>query len=124
MDYIPVRNADYTFTKNNRGLVTIRVPNTGWINRMACRFFGMPEVSIIRLDAYGSYIWEQIDGKRDVQALACLMKERFGEKAEPLYERLIRFLETLRENKYIHLNKDGEERQKAGSAPKRCCREI
>ena len=62
--------------------------------------------------------------KRQVQALACVMKERFGQNAEPLYERLIRFLETLRENKYIHLNKDGEEAQKAGSASKQCCREA
>lgn len=38
--------------------------------------------------------------------------------------KLIRFLETLRENKYIHLNKDGEEAQKAGSASKQCCREA
>ncbi len=124
LDYIPVHNAAYTYTKNKRGLIIIRVPNTGWINRVAQRFFGMPEVSTIRLDTYGSYVWEQIDGKRDVQDLACVMKERFGQKAEPLYERLIRFIETLRENKYIHLNKDGEETQKAGSASKQCCREA
>lgn len=124
LDYVPSHNTVYTYTKNKRGLITIRVSNTGWINQMAQWFFGMPKVSSIQLDAYGSYIWEQIDGKRDVLALACLMKERFGQKAEPLYERLIRFLETLRENKYIHLNKGGEEIQEAGHASKRCCHEA
>ena len=111
LDYVPSHNTVYTYTKNKRGLITIRVPNTGWINQMAQWFFGMPKVSSIQLDAYGSYIWEQIDGKRDVLA-------------EPLYERLIRFLETLRENKYIHLNKGGEEIQEAGHASKRCCHEA
>nr|WP_279354772.1 PqqD family protein [Eubacterium sp. 1001713B170207_170306_E7] len=84
----------------------------------------MPEISYIRLDAYGSYVWEQMDGKRDVMALACLMKERFGAKAEPLYERLIRFLETLKENKYIHLEKNEAEIQKADCGPKQRCHEV
>ena len=51
---------------------------------------------------HGSYIFQQIDGKRTVGDLALLMKERFGKDAEPLYDRLVKYMQILRNNGFIY----------------------
>lgn len=55
----------------------------------------------ISLDDLGSFIWSRCDGKRTVRELAVLHKQRFGEKAEPLHDRLAEFLRTLERNRFI-----------------------
>ena len=55
----------------------------------------------ITLDELGSFIWSRCDGKCTVRQLAELHKQRFGEKAEPLYYRLTMFLQTLEHNRFI-----------------------
>ena len=35
--------------------------------------------------------------------LALKMKERFGKKAEPLYDRLVKYMQILRNNQFIWL---------------------
>ena len=52
-------------------------------------------------DHFGSFIWKQIDGKKDVYQIGRLVKDKFGEEAEPLYERLAKFLHILRSNDFI-----------------------
>jgi hypothetical protein len=55
----------------------------------------------VKLDKVGSFIWENCDGKRTVNELADLMKEKFGKEVEPLYDRLSVFLQHLEKNKFI-----------------------
>ncbi len=42
-----------------------------------------------------------IDGERSVYAISEAVRERFGEQAEPLLPRLIRYFEILREHRFI-----------------------
>ena len=53
------------------------------------------------LDEFGSFVWLSIDGKNTVFDIGGKVKEEFGEEAEPLYPRLIQFLNVLKEVKYI-----------------------
>jgi len=55
----------------------------------------------ITLDELGSFIWCRCDGKCTVRELAELHNQRFGEKAEPLLDRLSLFLQTLERNRFI-----------------------
>ena len=75
--------------------------NRGLFNRIAQIFFRKPKISRIELDTFGSFIWKQIDGKKDVYQIGRLVKDKFGEEAEPLYERLAKFLHILRSNDFI-----------------------
>ena len=43
----------------------------------------------------GSFIWQQIDGEKSILQIGELVQEAFGEKAEPLYERLAQYMKIL-----------------------------
>ena len=58
------------------------------------------------MDALGSFVWKQLDGKRDMQEVAELVRQEFGKKADPVYERLIKFVEIMRDNKFVLLKEE------------------
>ncbi|MBA7651919.1 hypothetical protein ES703_59748 [subsurface metagenome] len=55
----------------------------------------------VTLDAVGSFVWEHCDGKNTVKEVAQSLKEEFGKSAEPLYDRLALFFQSLEENRFI-----------------------
>ncbi len=103
LELIPVRNPDLDFKKDEKGMVIITVPNIGFFNWIAQKFFGRPKESQIHLDEYSSYVWLGMNGKRDITELGRYLKRKYGEDAEPLYERLVKFMDILQSNKYIGL---------------------
>ena len=83
------------------GKVTLEIENTGFFNRLAQKFFNKPAVSYVHLDDLGSFIWPLIDGKKDIFTLGTYVKERFGNDAEPLYERLSKFFQILESYNFV-----------------------
>ena len=57
----------------------------------------------VRLDEIGSFFWLNCDGTRTVYEIAELHKKKFGEKVEPLHERIALFLASLEKNRFILL---------------------
>lgn len=57
--------------------------------------FRIPEYKKISLDEYGSYVFLQIDGKKTVKDIGEDLEVKYGEKAHPLYERLLLFLNHI-----------------------------
>lgn len=55
----------------------------------------------INLDEVGSFIWKLCDGQNTVKDIAEKLKENFGSRVDPLYERLSLFLQNLEKNKFI-----------------------
>jgi hypothetical protein len=55
----------------------------------------------ISLDEVGSFIWKFCDGENTVKDIAEKLKENFGSRIDPLYERLSLFLQNLEKNKFI-----------------------
>jgi hypothetical protein len=55
----------------------------------------------VKLDRYGSWVWQLCDGKTTVRDLGLSLKEKFGPDIEPLYPRLIEFLKHLEKNGLI-----------------------
>ena len=51
----------------------------------------------------GSFIWQYIDGKKTVYEISEYVSEHFKEKANPLYERLIKYLKILESYGFITL---------------------
>lgn len=51
----------------------------------------------------GNFVWPLIDGTRTVYEIAQLVKEEFGEKAEPLYERLVQYIQNLENYGFIEV---------------------
>ncbi len=55
----------------------------------------------IKLDEIGSFIWNLCDGKNTVKDIGNLLRERFGGRVEPLYDRIGLFFQNLEKNKFI-----------------------
>ena len=101
LEKIPIRPERIKWSTDENGIVTLDIENTGFFNRVAQKFFKKPKVSHIHLDEMGSFVWPLLDGEKTIEELGTLVKEKFGEKAEPLYERLIQYLKILESHKFI-----------------------
>jgi hypothetical protein len=104
LDYVPRRNPLLEWRQKEDGIVQLTVRRTGVLNRLSQKLFKAPESSTIDLDAFGSFLWLRINGERTVEELAAALKERYGEQAEPLYERLVQYMKILKNNKFIELH--------------------
>lgn len=104
LDLIPVIS-DRNKWDEADGIVTIHMEHKGFYHRFAQLFFKTPKVSHIDLDEFGSFVWKNIDGQKSVYEISALVKNKFGEKAEPLYERLLKFFMILKNNKFITLKR-------------------
>jgi len=107
LDFIPVIFDRNTWDEEN-GKVTVHMLNKGFYHFIAQKFFHTPRVSHIALDEYGSFVWLSIDGEKTVGQIADLLKEKYGDKAEPLYDRLVKYMQILYNNRFIrYKRKDG-----------------
>ena len=97
----PTRPEHILWSADEEGIVTLDIENKGFFNRLAQKLFRKPKVSHIHLDEMGSFIWPLLDGKKDIVALGVLVKEKFGEEAEPLYERLAKYFQILDSYSFI-----------------------
>ena len=101
LDLIPVRSEELHWHKDIKGRVILDVENTGWFNKIAQTVFNKPQYTKVHLDAQGTFIWPLIDGKRTVTDIAALVKEEFGEAAEPLYPRIIKYFQIVESYHFI-----------------------
>ncbi len=96
----PFRNPEFNWT-NQDGKITIELENKGAFNRIAQRLLKKPKITYIHLDEMGSFIWLLIDGESNIIELGKKVSNHFGEKAEPLYERLSQYIKTLESCRFI-----------------------
>lgn len=103
LDYVFMRNPEMDWREKEDGKVVVIIEWKGFYNRIAQKVFKKPSKSEIELDELGSFVWKQIDGNRDLFEVSQLMKKEFGDKIEPVYERLFKFVEIMKENKLVVL---------------------
>lgn len=101
LDYVFKINDDLVWNLDEKEQVIVDMENKGFTNRIAQKFFKKPAVSHITLEGMGSFIFTCIDGKRSVYDIGLLLHDKFGDEAEPLYERLSVYMKHLEELKYI-----------------------
>ena len=53
----PKRHEAIAWAKDEKGIVTLDIENTGFFNRLAQKFFHKPKVTHIHLDEMGSFVW-------------------------------------------------------------------
>ena len=100
LDFIPKIKEGLRWEKTQKD-VTIYIENKGVMNRIAQKVLHKPKVSQIHLDEMGTFIFPLIDGTKSVYDIAQLVKEEFGEKAEPLYNRIVQYMRTLESYEFI-----------------------
>lgn len=101
LDFVPCCNPEYTWDADEKGMVTVHVVNKGFYNFLAQKLFKRPRISHIKLDAYGSFVWQQMDNVKTIYDISELVKNEFGKEAEPIVERLVKYFKILYQNKFI-----------------------
>lgn len=115
LDYVPRIPEKLNWTEDDEHRVTVDVENKGVFNRIAQKCFGRPAVSHIALEQFGSFIWKQIDGVHTIYDIALLVKEEFGEDAEPLYDRLLAYSRTLQGHGFVTLTPSDKDTKREAS---------
>ena len=101
LDLIPERAPELTWSKDEEGNITLEVENTGIFNRIAQKLFKRPKYTKVHMEKYGSFLWPLIDGKRTVMELADLQKAEFGDEVEPLYPRVVKYMQIMESYYFI-----------------------
>ena len=91
----PARPEGISWSADENGIITLDIENTGAFNRIAQKFFKKPKVTHIHLDEMGSFVWPLLDGGKNIIELGKEVENHFGEKANPLYERLAKYFQIL-----------------------------
>lgn len=106
LEFIPVPNPEFAYETSEQGEITILRENKGFFHFCMQKLLKKPAVSYIHLDEMGNFIWPLMDGKRSILDIAELVKEEFGEKAEPLYDRLVTYMYRLESYGFISVEEN------------------
>lgn len=101
LDYVPKKSNKIHWEEKEDGLIQIIIYRDSLFERIVRKLFFTPDKYRVDLDEMGSFIWKHIDGKKTLQDIAELIKDEFGDEAEPLYDRFIQYINILKNNKFI-----------------------
>jgi hypothetical protein len=79
------------------GTITVLVPRfgDGRAGRLLQKFIGKSSISL-HLDTIGTEVWKLCDGRRSVYEIGGCLQEKFGDRIEPVYERLGSFFRQMK----------------------------
>ncbi len=100
LDLYPVRKVEWEEKKD--GTVFLKKPKSG--ARMITWFIqkcGRSPFLRIHLDEFGTSVWHLCTGDRTVEDIGKVLHGRFGQKIEPVYDRLGAFIKMLAYEKCI-----------------------
>lgn len=101
LDRCPLRNPLIIWNSDDNGKVTLEIENTGVFNRIAQKLLKKPRISYVHLDEIGSLAWLNANGEKTITEIGEIVKSSFGEKAEPLYERLAKYFQIHESYNFI-----------------------
>lgn len=101
MDIIFLPNPERPWRQGEDGCIVVDVENKGVHHRIAQKFWHKPKVSHISLDCYGSALWKLMDGRHTVYDIVQHMKQQFPEEKDRMLDRVVTFLGTLYNNRFI-----------------------
>lgn len=103
LDLIPKHSDRISYEKSDDGQVTILIENKGVFNTILQKIAKKPRITRVDLEGQGNFVWLCIDGKKTVFDIANALEERFGEDAEPVYDRLLTYMNMLERCGFVEM---------------------
>jgi len=103
---IPVKNPNQKWQVNDEDNVQMIIPRMGFLDRFVRLFKKTPTRVFVDLDAIGSFVWRAIDNTKNIATIADELENQFGSEIKPVYERLGLYINILRNNHWITLEKE------------------
>ncbi|OGU61038.1 MAG: hypothetical protein A2X64_10365 [Ignavibacteria bacterium GWF2_33_9] len=102
LELIPKRKVGIEKTEDNK--VKLLIPR--FKNKLAQKYL-IPKFQSkhieAKLDEYGSTCITLSNGERNIYEIAKIMKEQFGEKIEPVYERVSKYFGMMHSKGFVEL---------------------
>lgn len=98
---VPKRNKNVYWEDSDKILLKIR--RDGSIHKIMNKIFKSPLSPTVELDEIGSYVWKMCDGVLNLHDISEKMQDKFGDKIEPVYDRLLQYIGILKNNNFIKL---------------------
>lgn len=102
MMMIPKRRCNIQWEKEEE-IITLIIKREKVIDRIMNKLFKTPKTIRIELDSIGSFVWENCDGIDTINNISKKMENHFGNKVDPVIERLVTYIRTLKNNKFIEV---------------------
>ena len=97
--YAKVTNVNF---KDKKGVVTLIKEQNHPIQKFFRKLhFKIPSNTYLELDAYGSFVFQNIDGKKSIFEIGQMLKEKYPESGNLLYSRLLVYLNVLENNEKV-----------------------
>lgn len=100
LDRKPCRG-ELKWSQDQDGTVILEQEHKGVFHKLAQILLKKPKITYIHLDETGSFLWPMLDGNTTVFDLGKRVEQQFGEKANPLYPRLVKYLQILESYGFI-----------------------
>ncbi|WP_380162794.1 PqqD family protein [Kroppenstedtia sanguinis] len=77
------------------------IPRDSWLERLSVRWLKQPQTIKVKLDPLGSFVLSRCDGDQTVEEIAQGLTDTFGEEAEPVLPRLVKYLQIAEANGWV-----------------------
>lgn len=101
LDFIPKKEPKISWEINDNDLIKLTIPRDSIFDKIAYKVFKASNKHVLDLDANGSFVWQCIDGQSTVYDISQKIHNKFGNDAEPVIERLVTYLNILKNNEFI-----------------------
>ncbi len=101
LDLFPIR--EHELKRGDTELAVIEVPHPeNWFTRI---FLPKPKhpAQIIRLDEFGSFVWELCDGNHTIRDIADRLVQKFGDSVKPVEERTVIFVQMMYKQEFVKM---------------------
>ncbi len=100
LDLIPEQKIKYEETAE--GLVVLLKPK--FRNKFMVKYV-LPRLKKphfkVNLDEFGSFVWKNCNGNNTVEQIGTLLKKKYSDNIDPVYDRLAVFIQSLARYKFI-----------------------
>ena len=100
LDLIPTRNRKWERSSDDRVIILQPKFKNNRLTSWLIPRLRQPNFRI-KLDEFGSWVWMQCDGNTTVENIGQSLRKKFGDRVEPVYDRLAFFLRQLEKSKFI-----------------------
>ena len=101
LEYIPFTNFKWRISEETKKVIVERPKFDNAILKKYLLPYFKKQYFDVKLDEFGSFVWLQIDGKKNVYQIARELEKEFGEKVHPVYERLSKFIKQLHQQRFV-----------------------
>lgn len=101
LEFIPIRNFEWHVSEETKKVVVERPKFDNTILKKYLLPYFKKQNFDVKLDDFGSFVWQQIDGEKNIYEIALELEKEFGEKVNPVYDRLSQFIKHLYQQRFV-----------------------